>query len=332
MIFRPIASSPRCWQGKGRGPRVRGVSVLPELLAALQARATIDGVTQAAHSGVHFYRATAPVRFRKVPIFGPRLVVAAQGRKVAKFPGGELEYNENHYLVVTGGTQLEGHVVEASAEKPYLAMCIALAPEVVARTLLALSDAAPARPVAEPVAPAVPAFVSPLDDAVAGGVVRLLQALDDPLERRVLAPLVLDELVFRLLRSEAASFVRSAVREGDNSIQEAMRFMRQNATHSLTVEQVARHVGMSGSHFAHRFSAVARVSPMRFLKQLRLDAARELMLGQSVRAGDAAMQVGYESASHFTRDFKQAFGSAPGEYVRRFRADGAPAQAGVDAS
>jgi AraC-like DNA-binding protein len=306
------------------------VSVLPELLAALQARATTDGVIQAAHSGVHFYRATAPVRFRKVPIFGPRLVVAAQGRKVAKFPGGELEYNANHYLVVTGGTQLEGHVVEASAEKPYLAMCIALAPEVVARTLLALSDAEPAR--SEPVVPRVPAFVSPLDDAVAGGVVRLLQALDDPLERRVLAPLVLDELVFRLLRSEAAGFVRSAVREGDSGIQEAMCFMRQNATRSLTVEQVARHVGMSSSHFAHRFSAVARVSPMRFLKQLRLDAARELMLGQSLRAGDAAVQVGYESASHFTRDFKQAFGSAPAEYVRRFRADGAPVPAGLDAS
>jgi AraC-like DNA-binding protein len=308
------------------------VSVLPQLLAALQARATTDGVTQAAHSGVHFYRVTGPVRFRKVPIFGPRLIVAAQGRKVAKFPGGELEYDANHYLVVTGGTQLEGHVVEASADKPYLAMCIALAPEVVARTLLALSDAEPALQLADPVVPVLPAFVSPLDDAVAGGVVRLLQALDDPLECRVLAPLVLDELVFRLLRSEAASFVRSAVREGDASIQEAMRFMRQNATRPLTVEQVARHVGMSGSHFAHRFSAVARVSPMRFLKQLRLDAARELMLGQSLRAGDAAVQVGYESASHFTRDFKQAFGSAPAEYVRRFRAHGAAAPRGVEAS
>jgi AraC-like DNA-binding protein len=76
---------------------------------------------------------------------------------------------------------------------------------------------------------------------------------------------------------------------------------------------------MSGSHFAHRFSTVARVSPMRFLKQLRLEAARELMLGRSVRAGDAATQVGYESTSHFTRDFKQAYGASPGEYVKRVR-------------
>lgn len=294
------------------------MAALQELLTTLEARALADGVVEAPYPGVHFYRASAPVRFRKVPIFGPRLIVAAQGRKVASFPSGELVYDANHYLVVTGGTQLEGRVVEASPDKPYLALCIALAPETVARTLLALSDAAPV--LAPPSAvPGMPAFISPLDGPVASGVVRLLHALEDPLERRVLAPLVLDELVFRLLRSDAAAFVRGAVREGDANIQEAMRYMRENATRALSVEQVARHVGMSGSHFAHRFSAVARVSPMRFLKQLRLDAARELMLGQSVRAGDAAVRVGYESPSHFTRDFKQAFGSAPAEYVRRLR-------------
>ncbi len=305
------------------------VSALPELLSALQARVTVDGITEAPYPGAHFYRASAPVRFRKVAIFGPRLIVAAQGRKVAKFPEGELVYDANQYLVVTGGTALEGHVVEASPDKPYLALCIALAPEVVARTLLALADAEPASKPAELPAPAVPAFVSPLDGPVASGVVRLLQAFEDPVERRVVAPLVLDELVFRLLRSDAAAFVRSAVREGDAGIQEAMRYMRENATRALTVEQVARHVGMSGSHFAHRFSAIARVSPMRYLKQLRLDAARELMLGQSVRASDAALQVGYESSSHFTRDFKQAYGAAPAQYVRRFRETGAPAAAGL---
>jgi AraC-like DNA-binding protein len=306
------------------------VSALPELLRALEGRAVTDGVVEAPYPGVHFYRASAPVRYRKVPIFGPRLVVAAQGRKVASFPSGQLVYDANHYLVVTGGTQLEGQVVEASPEKPYLALCIALAPETVARTLLALSDAAPIVAPIRAAAPGLPAFISPLDGPVASAVVRLLHALEDPLERRVVAPLVLDELVFRLLRSDAAAFVRGAVREGDAGIQEAMRYMRENATRALSVEQVARHVGMSGSHFAHRFSAVARVSPMRFLKQLRLDAARELMLGQSVRAGDAAVRVGYESPSHFTRDFKQAFGSAPAEYVRRLREPGPSAYAGLE--
>jgi AraC-like DNA-binding protein len=308
-----------------RGTTVPAVLAPSELLGLLNARVTVDGVTAAAYPGVHFYRASAPIRFRTVPIFGPQLIVAVQGQKIAKFPGGQLVYDANHYLVITGGTKLEGHVVQASPDLPYLALCIALAPEVVARTLLALADAAPAtKPMAVP-DPVVPAFVSPLDSAVTSGVVRLLRAFDDPLESRVIVPLILDELVFRLLRSEAAAFVRGAVREGDSSIQEAMRYMRENATRALTVEQVARHVGMSGSHFAHRFTAVARVSPMRFLKQLRLDAARELMLGQSVRASHAALQVGYESPAHFTRDFKLAFGAAPAQYVRRFREAGASA-------
>lgn len=293
------------------------MSALDDLRCLLQERALRDGVSDAPYPGVHFYRASQPVTFRKVAIFGPRLIVAAQGRKVANFPKQQLNYDENQYLVVTGGTQLEGRVIEASAEKPYLALCMGLSPEVVARTLVALADAEAPPP--KPEAKLAPAFVSALDERVTGSVVRLIRALEDPLEREVVAPLVMEELVFLLLRSEAASFVRGAVREGDSSIQEAMRYMRENATRALSVEQVARHVGMSGSHFAHRFSAIARVTPMRFLKQVRLEAARELMLGRSVRASDAALQVGYESASHFTRDFKQAFGSAPGEYVRRAR-------------
>jgi len=267
---------------------------------------------------MHFYRASAPIRYRKQPVFAPRLIVAAQGRKRARFRAGELDYDAEQYLVVTGGTKIEGEVLEASPEKPYLAVCVALGPETVARTLVGLADTAPSSttPAAEP---ALPAFVAPQEEPIADAVLRLLRALDDPLERRVLAPLVMEELVFRLLRSDAAAFVRGSVREGDAAIQEAMRFMRENGTRALTLEQVARHVGMSVSHFAHRFSAVARVSPMRFMKQLRLDAARELMLGHNVRAGDAALQVGYESTSHFTRDFKQAYGAAPGEYVRRLR-------------
>lgn len=296
------------------------MSVLSDLRLTLEQRALGEGVVEASYPGVHFYRVSEPVRFRKFPVFGPRLIVAAQGRKVAQFAHGDLTYDANQYLVLMGGTYLEGFVVDASPEKPYLAVCIALAPDVVARTLLALADAAPEN-VRAPAEPAVPAFVSPLDDLIAGGVIRLLRALEDPVERVVLAPLVLDELVFRLLRSEAAAFVRGAVREGDASIREAMLFMRQNATQPLSVEDVARHVGMSSSHFAHRFSAIARVSPMRFMKQLRLEAARELMLGQSLRAGDAALRVGYESASHFTRDFRQAFGASPSEYVRRLRSE-----------
>lgn len=299
----------------------------PSPLATLiAARATQEGTTVTAFAGMCFYRVTKPVHYKKSAVLAPRLIVIAQGRKVARFEGGELAYDEDHFLVVTGETLFEGEVLEASPERPYLAMCMELAPDVVARTLLALADADPsATPTPAPKEGApLPAFVSKLDAPVTNAVARLLVSLDDPIERKVIAPLAVEELVFRLLRTEGAAIVRGAVRQGDGSIQLAMQYIRANAGRALTVEGVARHVGMSPSHFAHRFTAVARVSPMRFLKHVRLDAARELLLADRARVGEIALRVGYESASHFTRDFKQIYGAAPAEYLRRFR-DGASA-------
>ena len=68
---------------------------------------------------------------------------------------------------------------------------------------------------------------------------------------------------------------------------------------------------MSPSHFAHRFRVIARMSPMRFVKEVRLDAARTLLLSEGARASDVALRVGYESPAHFARDFKRRFGARP---------------------
>jgi AraC-like DNA-binding protein len=58
---------------------------------------------------------------------------------------------------------------------------------------------------------------------------------------------------------------------------------------------------------------------MRYLKQLRLQEAWALLLADGLRVSEAASRVGYESPSHFTRDFKSYYGAAPAEYLRRFR-------------
>jgi AraC-like DNA-binding protein len=151
-------------------------------------------------------------------------------------------------------------------------------------------------------------------------VVKHHAAADDPVERRTLAPLAVEELVFRLLRSEAAAAMRGAIRPTDTGpITEAMRLMRTQAFRPLSVEGIARQVAMSPSHFAHRFRAVARMTPMRFVKEVRLDAARTLLLSQGARASEVALRVGYESPAHFARDFKRRFGASPVRYARRLR-------------
>src|SRR5262249_3735345 len=174
----------------------------------------------------------------------------------------------------------------------------------------------------EPGGERVAAYVSELDPGVRDALVRLLGTLDDPVERRLLAPLIIEECALRLLRSDAAATFRAAIgQDGDlPPVEAAMRFMEANRARALTVGQIARHVGMSESHFAHRFREVAGVSPMRYLRQTRLDQARTLLLSEGARPSEAAARVGFESTSHFTREFKRLYGAPPADYARRFRA------------
>ena len=287
-----------------------------ELIELVARGATKEGETHGAFPGLLFHRSSKAFTYRKWHAFGPQFVVVAQGRKVASHRGVNLTYDASHFLVVTGAAEFEGKVLEASPERPFLAFCYLISPDIVAKTLLSLADEK-----VEPIEERAPAFVGAMDRNMLDCSIRWLRALEDPLERRVLAPLALEELVFRLLRSDAAAAIRSAVsRERDtDKVQSAMQFLRANIEHPLSVEDVARHVAMSPSHFAHRFRAVARVSPMRYLKQLRLQHARTLMVAEGLRVGEAAARAGYESTSHFTRDFRGLFGASPGEYARRFR-------------
>ncbi len=301
--------------------RSAAASITAELLAVVARGAVREGTNETALPGLRYHRESRPSPAQRWCSFGLGFTVVAQGRKVSTYRGLDLPYDPLHYLVVTGEAQFEGKVIEATPERPFLAFCYEIPPDVVASTILALADAdrAGQEPAVDP--DPTPAFVGSLDAPMADCFIRLLRAVDDPLERRLVAPLVVQELVFRLLRSDAAAAMRSAVgRDRDaEKIQSAMSFLHASIDRPVTVEDVARHVAMSPSHFAHRFRAVARVSPMRYLKQLRLNHARSLLIADGLRVSEASARAGYESTSHFTRDFRAFFGAAPGEYARRFR-------------
>ena len=76
---------------------------------------------------------------------------------------------------------------------------------------------------------------------------------------------------------------------------------------------------MSTSSFHHHFKAVTDMSPLQFQKQLRLQEARRLMLGEDLDAATAGYRVGYDDASHFNREYKRLFGRPPMRDVERLR-------------
>ncbi|MET0554102.1 MAG: AraC family transcriptional regulator, partial [Vicinamibacteria bacterium] len=241
--------------------------------------------------------------------------IALQGRKRVRVGPLELTYDSLGYRVMAGETEYDASVVTATAERPYLSIGLEIPPRLIVQTLLDLGEGG--EPSARVSAP--PAFVAPLDAPLSGALSRLLRALDDPAERRVLAPLAVREIVFHLLRSDAAAVLRRAAGGGDaDRIGRAMAFIEQNAAQRLTVPAVARQVAMSPSHFAHRFREVASVTPMRYLKLVRLEQARDLLLADGLPVAEVADRTGYQSPSHFTRDFKRHYGLAPGRYASAF--------------
>jgi AraC-like DNA-binding protein len=163
--------------------------------------------------------------------------------------------------------------------------------------------------------------VSPLDANLLDATLRLVRLIDEPGEYRVLAPLVIREIVYRLLTGAQGSRMRHLATFGGHAhrVVRAVEKLRENFNKPLRIEDIARELGMSVSGFHAHFRAVTAMSPLQFQKQLRLQEARRLMLSEDLDAAEAGYRVGYDDPSHFSREYKRHFGEPPMRDVERLR-------------
>ncbi len=259
---------------------------------------------------VQFRHASSPTE----PVYGvsyPALCVTAQGSKEVLLGDDRYRYDPCRYLIATAALPVAGQITEASEERPYLGVVLELDPALVGSVMVEAGHPAPQDH------SAVRAIdVSPLDASLLDAVVRLVRLLDSPIDARFLAPLVIREIVYRLLKGEQGGRLRHIAVLGGHThrIAQAIERLRKDFDQPLWLEDLARELGMSVSGFHHHFKAVTAMSPLQFQKQLRLQEAHRLMLGEDLDAASAGYRVGYGDASHFTREYKRHFGAPP---VRR---------------
>jgi AraC-like DNA-binding protein len=212
---------------------------------------------------------------------------------------------------------LIGEVVEASREQPYLSFRLVLDPSVVTSVMV---ESGVVHPRGD--GSGVKAIdVSALDANLLDATVRLVRLIDTPSEYRALAPLVVREIVYRLLTGAQGSRMRHLATFGGQAhrMVRAIAKLRENFDKPLQTEDLARDIGMSVSGFHAHFKAVTAMSPLQFQKQLRLQEARRLMLSENLDAAEAGYRVGYDDASHFSREYKRHFGAPPMRDVERLR-------------
>ena len=287
-----------------------------ELIARIAEAVPTDGAV-APLPGVELRRTSTPTALGHVVSY-PVLCVVAQGSKEIVLGDTSYRFDPAHYLITTAELPIASRITEASPERPYLRVLLTLDPGLVGAVLVEAGPLVPQRPLT------VPAInVSPLDAELLDAVVRLVRLVDAAAEARVLAPLITREIVVRLLLGAQGGRLRQlALLGGDpNRIAVAVARLRKDYTRPFRIEDLAHEVGMSVSRFHHHFRAVTALSPLQFQKQLRLQEARRLMLGDGLDATSAGAQVGYGNAAHFTREYKRLFGAPPMRDVARLRDD-----------
>ncbi len=144
-------------------------------------------------------------------------------------------------------------------------------------------------------------------------MVRLLRLLETPGEIPIMAPLLEQEILYRLLTgTDGERLVNIATIDSQaNRIARAISWLRQNFALHLKIEQLAEYVNMSVSSFHHHFKAITAMTPIQYQKQLRLNEARRLMLVERLDAGTAGHRVGYQSPSQFSREYSRFYGNPP---------------------
>ena len=286
-----------------------------EELAERIARALPSDGTVEPQPGLHFRRHSRPGE-RVYGSYAPAFCVIAQGTKNILLGEDTFRYDPAHYLISTMELPLIGEVVEASPQRPYLSFRLVLDPSIVTSVMV---ESGLVQPRGEDSVKAVD--VSPLDANMFDATLRLVRLIDTPTDYRALAPLVVREIVYRLLTGAQGSRMRHLATFGGHAhrMVRAVRRLSENFDKPLRIDGLARELAMSVSGFHAHFKAVTAMSPLQFQKQLRLQEARRLMLSESLDAAEAGYRVGYDDASHFSREYKRHFGEPPMRDVERLR-------------
>ncbi|MHA3054538.1 AraC family transcriptional regulator [Acinetobacter sp. ANC 4633] len=241
------------------------------------------------------------------------LCLIAQGQKQVMLSQEIYTYDASHFLFTAVDFPVIAQITEASPERPYLSVLLKLDPHLLAQIMLeAQISFQPSRRERKGVA------VGTLTPDMLSAFIRLINLLNTPQDIAVLAPLIIKEIFYRLLISPQGERLKQIVTMGTTGhrIIRAIDWIKHQFTQPLRVEELAKSMGMSVSSFHQHFRDITSMSPLQYQKSLRLTEARRLLMTENRDISSASLQVGYESLSQFSREYKRFFGAPPSEDIK----------------
>ncbi|WP_297228200.1 AraC family transcriptional regulator [uncultured Desulfovibrio sp.] len=246
----------------------------------------------------------------------PLASLIVQGGKRAVLGSREYTIRADQCLVAAVDMPSLSHAVDPTPERPFLSLFFHLDRQMLGELLMEMTPEERAAGVDDS-----GVSVADADPDLMEGVLRLAELLDKPRQIAVRAPLIMRELHYLLLAGPQGGILRGLYAHGarNGQILQAIALMRRNMTRPLRMDALARQVCMSVSSLHRHFKSITGLSPLQYHKQLRLYEAQRLMLVENERAASAALSVGYESVTQFTREYKRMFGESPHRDISRRR-------------
>jgi AraC-like DNA-binding protein len=287
---------------------------IKELAELLEKNVIMDGTHETSIPGLRLVRASR-ISEPVYSVYEPSLCVVAQGSKVVMLGEESYKYNSASYLTASVHLPITGQIVEASPEIPYLCVNLQLDMNQIFEVIQSSNQVIPSSP------PGRGLVISRVEDSLLDTVLRLIRLLETPQDIPVLASSVKREIVYRILQNDKNDSMKHFALVGSQGqrIAKVIGVLNREFAQPLKVDELAKGARMSSSSFYNHFKEVTGMSPIQYQKQLRLQEARRLLLTENMEAAEAAFQVGYESPSHFSREYTRRFGLSPIKDIRSIR-------------
>lgn len=278
---------------------------------------TKEGIQDTDIPFLHFYTTKENSEFTSI-IYQPSICLALQGSKVVGF-GKEMQgYNPEKYLLASTNVPARVKIEEASKEAPYVSLKITFTLEQIYEVLKDLDD----NEIKKKNKPKVGLFFDDMTYELLNPVSRLVKLLDTSRKNiEFMSPLIIKEILFVLLDGQSGEFLKQYVMEGSttNQMVKVISEIKDNFTQTLYMKEIAQKFDMSESSLYHNFKKVTTLSPLQFQKKLRLEEAKNILLTQNIDASQVAFDLGYESASQFSREYSRMYGLPPKAHILKLK-------------
>ncbi len=279
-----------------------------------------DGLVDVGVKGVQLFQVGESIRCAPA-VYEPAIVAIVSGSKEAILDGKKHVYDSSQYMCCAMTMPVEAGTPDASPDSPLLGVYISLDTRLM--TELAIEMESVAGAIRKPKGDSVPPgfALAHWDDDFTDALLRLLVLLDNPTDTAMLGDSRLRELYYTVLKGDAGDTARRAFGVG-NEIAKSIEYVSSRLNETITIDELAARAAMSRAVFHRKFKQATTMSPIQFIKSMRLNtAAMKIAAGANV--SEAAMDVGYVSSSQFSREFKRLYGQSPKEwsYAKPYSSD-----------